>query len=227
MVIKTIDVKKQLEETDNYLGSNKTINLDSYYRGTYNLEVTRLFDISDMQKKYISLVSRFRDKSIEEQIKVIKPGDYTIVDDDSVSGRTLNSIKSCLSKDINIESTYLLSSQIKEKIFDVIDFRDFIVGAENSGLTVRLPNLEIIRVPYLLPYVCLKSRANIPSTLEFSFSIAVWNMNKKYISQINKNLKLKESNDGFRKLMNYIGFDDETLIIDICDWHINLLKKAL
>ena len=32
---------------------------------------------------------------------------------------------------------------------------------QNGGLVVRLPNGEIARAPYMLPYVSLKSRAKI------------------------------------------------------------------
>ena len=31
----------------------------------------------------------------------------------------------------------------------------------------------------------------------------------------------------FKKLMNYIGFDDNTLLTDICDWHIEKLKQNI
>ena len=184
--IKTIDMQEQLETTSLILNSKRTISLDTYYRGTYDIETSRLFDISDIQKKYISLIGRIGHDTIEHQIERIK--------------------------DVN------------ERIFDIVDLRDFIIGVQNGGLVVRLPNGEIARAPYMLPYVSLKSRATIPAIKEMEFSIKLWEMNKEFYQEIGGNITLKQTDNGFKKLMNYIGFDDNTLIVDICDWHINKLK---
>ena len=84
--IKTIDMKEQLEIAQNILKSKNTISLDTYYKGKYNIETSRLFDISDIQKNYIKLIGRIGCFSIEEQIEKIKEGKYILVDDDSATG---------------------------------------------------------------------------------------------------------------------------------------------
>ena len=222
--IKTIDMKKQLEIAKNILHNKKTISLDTYYKGEYNIETSRLFDISDVQKKYIKLIGRIGFDSIENQINQIDEGNYILVDDDSATGKTIRDVMSLLPEKINIEQIYLLANIFNEKIFDIVDLRDFIVGSNCGGLVVRLPNKEVARAPYILPYVSLKSRASIPAIKEKQMALKIWKLNKEFYKRIDGNIKLSQTDTGFKKLMNYIGFDDNTLLIDICDWHIEKLK---
>ena len=184
--IKTIDMQEQLKKASYVLDSKQTISLDTYYRGTYDIETSRLFDISDIQKKYISLIGRIGHDTIEDQIEKIKDGSYILVDDDSATGKTIREIMSNLPERINIEQIYLLASMLNEKIFDIVDLRDFIIGVQNGGLVVRLPNGEIARSPYVLPYVNLKSRATVPAIKEMEFSIKLWEMNKEFYQKIGK-----------------------------------------
>lgn len=223
MKINIVDINEQVENANNKLRDKKTISLDSYYNGTYNLKVSRMFDISDTQKRYISLIGNLGKETIEEQVTKIKSDNYILVDDDSVTGKTLNNIMSFLPNHIQIDDIYLLSSLFENKIFDVVDLRDFIIGAENSGLVVRLPNCEIIRVPYVAPYVSLKSRANISS--EKQFSSIIWTLNKEFYTTINENITLLEVDHNFKTLMNFIGFQDNSRMVDICDWHIKMLNN--
>ena len=208
----------------NILYNKNTISLDTYYKGKYNIETSRLFDISDVQKKYINLIGRIGFDSIESQINKIDEGNYILVDDDSATGKTIREVMGLLPEKINIEQIYLLANIFNEKIFDIVDFRDFIIGASSGGLVVRLPNKEVARAPYMLPYVSLKSRASIPAIKEMEMSIKIWELNKEFYKKIGGNIKLSQTDIGFKKLMNYIGFDDNTLLIDICDWHIEKLK---
>ena len=218
--VKTIDMQEQLKRASHVLEGRQTISLDTYYRGTYDIETSRLFDISDIQKKYISLIGRIGHDTIENQIEKIEDGSYILVDDDSATGKTIREIMSNLPKRINIEQIYLLASMLNEKIFDIVDLRDFIIGVQNGGLVVKLPNGEIARAPYMLPYVCLKTRATISASKEMEISTKLWKMNKEFYQEIGGNITLAQTDSGFKKLMNYIGFDDNTLLVDICDWHI-------
>lgn len=223
--IKVINMEFQLKDAYDYLQKQNTINLDSYFRGTYNLEVSRLFNVSSYQDKYIKLIGRLWHETIEEQVKKIKNGSYVLVDDDSVTGRTLNSIREKLPTDVVINGTYLLANSINEKVFDVVDLRDFIIGTTNSGLVVKLPNGIYTRAPYVMPYVNLTTRASIPPSRERDFSIAVWQMNKQFYQKYDKNFKLKNADSNFITLMNYIGFNSEDTMVEICEWHINKLSN--
>ena len=112
-----------------------------------------------------------------------------------------------------------------EKIFDIVDLRDFIIGVQNGGLIVRLPNKEIAISPYILPYVSLKTRATISASEEMNISIKLWEMNREFYNKIGGNITLEQTDIGFRRLMNYIGFTNDTSLIEICNWHIKKLKQ--
>ena len=223
--VKTIDMEKQLENAEENLKDKKTISLDTYYKGTYNIETSRLFDISDLQNQYISLIGRIGHDNIENQIKVIEDGNYILVDDDSATGKTIREVMSNLPERINIEQIYLLTSMLNKNIFDIVDLRDFIIGVQNGGLIVRLPNKEIARAPYILPYVSLKTRATISASEEMNISIKLWEMNRDFYNKIGGNLTLEQTDIGFKRLMNYIEFKNDTSLIEICDWHIKRLKR--
>lgn len=223
--VKTINMEEQLKKAYSILEAKQTISLDTYYRGTYNIETSRLFDISDIQKKYISLIGRIGHDTVKNQIQKIEDGNYILVDDDSATGKTIREVMSNLPERINIEQIFLLASMENEKIFDIVDLRDFIIGAKNGGLVVRLPNKEIARSPYMLPYVSLKTRATISASKEMETSIRLWKMNKEFYQKIGGDITLGQTDSGFKKLMNYIGFKDDTLLVDICNWHIKKLKQ--
>ena len=223
--IKVMNMEFQLRNAYKYLENKKTINLDSYFRGTYNIETSRLFYISSYQDKYIKLIGRLGHETIQKQIEKIKKDSYILVDDDSVTGRTIKEIKGLLPQDVKIKETYLLANSLNEKVFDVVDLRDFIIGIENSGLVVQLPNGEYTRAPYMMPYVNLTTRASIPPNKEREFSISLWQMNKEFYLKYNKKIKLKDTDSNFISLMKYIGFNDNDSLIDICDWHINKLSN--
>lgn len=227
LCIKEINMNEQLNIAETELKGKNTISLDTYYKGTCSIETSRLFDISDIQKNYIKLIGRLGFENIEKQIENIKDGKYILVDDDSATGKTIREIMSLLPERINIEKIYLLASIFNEKIFDIVDLRDFIIGAKNGGLVVRLPNKEVVRAPYMLPYVSLKSRATIPAVKEMELSIKLWELNEEFYQNIGGKIKLSQTDFGFRKLMNYVGFNGETLLTDICRWHIRNLNKGI
>ena len=130
--VKAINMEEQLKKAYSILENKQTISLDTYYRGTYDIETSRLFDISDIQKKYISLIGRIGHDTVKKQIQKIKDGNYILVDDDSATGKTIREVMSNLPERIKIEQIYLLANILTEKIFDIVDLRDFIIGAKNG-----------------------------------------------------------------------------------------------
>lgn len=203
-----VNLEDQIKAADIKLKGKKTISLDTYYQGTYNVRASRLFNI-DNQKKFVDL--SFNDKDI----KNIPPDNYILVDDDSVSGNTLRRFKERLPENIIIDDIYLMMSTVENKIFDVVDLRDFIVGAKNGGLMIILPNEKNIRAPYIRPFVDLHKRANVPLGFNAQFSKEIIHLNIIFYSMINKNISLKEIGGDFELLMRYLGFNDDDKIIDI------------
>ncbi len=225
---KIIDMASQLKIADKKLkcaGLSKTISLDNFYLGDFQLKIGRLFEVSDLQDSCLRLVERPFSLSLEKQLNQIEKGKYILVDDDSVSGQTVRKIKDLLKKHgITIEKEFFLSSVVEDKFYDVVDMRDFIVGAKEAGLIVRLNKELNCRMPYVFPYVNLNRRANIACEKEREFSLKIWKLNYKFYSDICPELKLKEVDQSFRIAMQIIGYNDEDKITQICLDHIKMLS---
>ncbi len=150
--------------------------------------------------------------------------DLTILDDDTYTGSTLNTICSYYHEhSINISSsivgikignnskaegiiTYKLESwKDPTKTIDIGDCRDFLIWS--SGLVVDIGDWMIGRAPYILPFVSPNIRMWISKNREKYFSQRVVNINKDFYFKlekiINRNLTLndinKESFDYFKK----------------------------
>ena len=112
-----------------------------------------------------------------------------------------------------------------EDIHDIVDFRDFLIGARFGGLCVTLPSGEKARVPYLAPYVNLKTRAKIDIRYHKDFSLEVLRWNKKIF--VNNNVLLGNLCPLTQSLFSYIGFDENTDMSYLCDWHIEKIKEMI
>ena len=214
--VESIDITTQIDDANQFLKGKTTISLDMFYKGTYNVRSSRLFNL-DYQKKCIGLIQD------DEDIKKIPSGHYTLVDDDSVSGTTIRLFKELLPNNVIIDDIFLLMSSVHKEIFDVVDLRDFIVGSHGGGLFVRLPNDENVRAPYIRPFVCLNTRASLLECYEFDVSKKIIEFNIEFYCSINKDIKLKELDPEFIKLMIYLGFKEDDKIIDI----LELYKSSL
>lgn len=212
-------LKHQLSKANVELENKQTISLDTYFKGTYNLEVSRCFELSDKQLTYTNLIGR-NSLNLNQQIKNIIPGNYILVDDDTVSGNTLKTIINLLPKNIIINDYYFLAQE--NDIFDVVDFRDFILGANNGGLMIRTKN-EIFRVPYLYPYIDLNSRASIPIDKQLDFSLEILKLNLLFYKSIDDTIEIKDLSEDFQKLATYMGFKITDKIIDFINWHIEII----
>ena len=223
--VEFISVKKQLDISNIELKKEKlkTISMDIYVEGDYQLETSRIFNLSSEQLSPIKLVERPNNININKQINKIPKGSYCLIEDDIVSGNTIKKIKELFKDKIKIEKYFILANLLNKKYDDIIDIRDFLIGSNESGLVVTLNNKNI-RVPYLLPYVSLNTRASIPLSYQLEFSYNFWVLIKDFYININEDMKLKDLNKDFIYLMNYIGFKNNDKIKDICDWHINKLE---
>ena len=205
--IEYLSLKKQKEYINN-MKINNTISLDIFINGNYNLGLSRLFNFSDSNIKGEKLINRPGTPSLDEQISIIEKNiDYTLIDDDSVSGQTLELIKNnCTKNNINIKDILLLSNYEKKEVFDVIDLRDFCIGANNSGLVCNLPNGKHIRVPYILKYIDLYTRASINFDKISDFRKDVLKLNYYFYYKYNDKISLKDANDSLYILLEYLGY---------------------
>jgi NAD+ synthetase len=200
--------------------SNQLISLDPILPSTHNLKLSRLFAIASPQS-FIRIVPRPGYPPIESQINAIPAGYYILMDDDSVTGMSLNYAKKILLPYRQITNTFLVSSD--QNRYDITDCRDLLLGAPFGGLVIELPNADIVRVPYLLPYVFPSDRSKLPIGRDVAFSIEIWKLNLQYY--LTHELLVKDVDLMTQKLLNYIGFTANHPMSYVCFWHLQSLTQ--
>lgn len=195
----------------------RTISLDKFVKTKYNLDVSRIFDLAGCQKKANGMTSL--NAPIEIQTADIESGEYYLIDDDSVSGFTMNKIEQLLKeKSIKIIEQRILVSQLlkeNERLYDIIDARDFLFNADKGGLVVDLFGNGCFRVPYIFPFVNLTSRANVKTDKQILFSLELLKINKKF-----KLITEKEN-----AIFSYIGKNTESFIDHYSSYFENYLEN--
>lgn len=159
------------------------ISLDSCVKGDYNLQVSRLFNICSYQHRPSSFYSLDIDDNYK--IKHIPSGSYWCLDDDYASGSTLEYVQKVFEhNNIEIQNYEFFNKVYTQDTYDTVDLRDFVIDSINGGLMVKYNQINI-RVPYMLPFVSLVSRAKILPEKELEVSIKLWELNQKIFQDIN------------------------------------------
>jgi len=195
---------------------SETISLDSILSNKYKLEISRFYSLGGT--KFISHQNRVGSKSIKKQLKKIpKDKKLIIFDDDTFSGGTFKFANKLLIKHNIIGEIALIKSDIINN--EILDLRDFSFG-KNSGLSIETPTGQKFRVPYIYPFVDPYIRASIITPVDFSKKM--WLMNYYFFCENNCTVGSSTKFDCFK----YIGFENGTLMTDVCKFFIkNLLIK--
>lgn len=170
-----LNTNTQRKLSEDAIKGRSSISLDPFFDADYHFHVSRVFAPASTQQKALRRVSRVEcKKSLEEQAMAIPNGPHVLIEDDSVTGRTIDFVKQYL----DIDEVILLSdySEFKDgQYLDVVDLRDFILGAKFGGLLVEHTNM--VRLPYVAPFVNLTSRATIHPTHVVEMSRVIWRAN--------------------------------------------------
>lgn len=186
-----IDVKDQIEKAQIDLCNEKqtTLSLDVYVKGDCNMEISRVFNISDSQTRAKGFTIRPEMKEKGYTQPILERTNYTLIEDDIASGQTLEYIKSLIPKDGTITNQIILSKYselVNKEHYDIVDLRDFIINAPHGGLVVEHRDKQF-RAPYIAPFVDLVSRASIPPEKAIDFSIGVINLNIAFYKKLKEN----------------------------------------
>lgn len=194
------------------------------YDKNQNISVSRVFDILTNQIQSSTLINR-ETKQILGKLDILKNGDCVLVDDDIASGYTTKKIKELLPDGIDIVKILGMNDLVRDinkPAFDIVDARDFILGAENGGLQCYLNN-SIERVPYFYPYVNLYTRASVNKNNQKEFMLAIYNLNIKIYTeleeQLNKNILINDLKNN-KEFLNWLGYKDSDRVL-------NVLKKEI
>jgi hypothetical protein len=193
------------------------ISLDPLTPGTHDLAMSRLFSLGGYQS--LGYVARPGAPSLEVQASAIEPGDYVLWDDDRVTGGTMDAVSAMLPPSVRVRGAEVAIEHDEDE--DVVDSRDFLIGADDGGLAVELPDGVIGRAPYLLPYVDPGARASVPYDRVHDFSRRVWELNAKVFAETD--LRVADLPSATR--MTFRGFDDRMPIVELCRWHAARLQR--
>lgn len=217
VVMSTVKVEDQLVDVK---FTEKTISLDCFWSGTYNLQVTRLFHHNDGQSRSLQLTNRPGTPDLTKQIALIPAGEYILVDDDISTGWTMQQVTGMLAaQKVNIVGTCSLIEKT-ENLFDVVDLRDFILGTYHGGLTVKVAG-KITRLPYMQPYVNLVTRAKLTAEAAKKLTSELWQLNHDLYSETGVKLGDIEKRQAFTSM----SFNPEMSVKKFCDLQLKRLRK--
>lgn len=184
-----MDATEQINIFKTYINgkySNEIIiSLDKYYKGNFQFNISRLFDLYGYQGKskgiYYKNLPAFEEflNALPLQSKIV------LVDDDKSTGFTISSVIDLILSirdDLEIvtefiNEVYLMHIGLNANdIYDIVDIRDFIFNSSNGGLMIDGKVAK--RYPYVYPYVNLHSRAKIPYKDIISFTKFLYSVNK-------------------------------------------------
>lgn len=211
-----------------------TISLDACIEGHYSIAISRQFEVTGGERCE-GTFPRPGEAELMTQFEGIPSGAYVLMDDDIATGKTIRALRQLLPSRIEIqgvlsaqevytkESLRTVESDEAADLVDVVDLRDFLVGSREGGLVVRLPNGDVARAPYLLPYVQINRRMSLPLGEELGFSRAVWELNRRFFAGLPVPLTVADCSEAFQRLAIAIGFTPESLMSDLCQWHLEQL----
>lgn len=175
--VKCFSAKEQIEYVKNFLHITfpkmKILSLDKWFKGDFNLDISRVFQLAGDQTNPICY--RIREaESLKAWIQL--NDDFIILDDDSASGGTSN----CLTKtifEICPKKKFHFMSMDKifnvhqfRPVYDIVDMRDFIPNAKFGGLLCSDDKGDLAREIYLHPKVQLEKRMKLKSDIVLDFS---------------------------------------------------------
>lgn len=218
---KNIRIEKLNTQKENYkhISFNNLVSLDSMFELDNNLHMSRHYDL--FGQNFIGYGRRPGYKDLLSQASEIEKGNYILIDDDIHTGGTMRFAKSVMeSTGHTIDG--VMSITISNKGEEILDARDFLLGKKNSGLVMKVDNVDgIIRAPYIYPFVNVFERCSIIDPLKFS--LEVWRINLDHFKYLDD--KLSDFPD--LKEMSKNIFEEDISMEEYCNYYIKLLEKLL
>ncbi len=205
----------------------RVLSLDPCLPGEANLGVSRLFPLADSSRG-LGLVARPGWPPLEQQLDSIAPGQYVLMDDDRVTGETERVVRSWLPRSVELVGSQCLC-QVEAPgpggLCDLVDARDFLLGAREGGLAVQLPApYGVARAPYLLPYVQPCERLSIPLSRQQWLSAQLWQLNLEFFE--NTGLQVGHAWCAFQPLARLLGLAEDTPLAEVARWHLQRLAAS-
>lgn len=215
------EVVERSEQKDDTVFDFPVISLDPLTPGDHTIEISRLYDVGGYTQR--GYAPRPGAASFASQVEKIPDGDYVLFDDDVCSGGTVDAVRSLLREGTRVVRVKAaVHAKTGNEWQEVVDSRDFLVGAAKAGLVLSLPDGKLARGIYVQPYVDPSARCSIPPERNLDFSIEVWRLNAKFYRQCPR--RVLDIRAEQRSLLVRAGFGLDDSLSAVCDWHVRQLK---
>jgi nicotinic acid mononucleotide adenylyltransferase len=197
-----------------------TISLDPLLPGQVDLALSRLYDLGGHH--LLGHVARPDHPPLEDQLAAVPPGDWILRDDDRATGATVALVTTGLPPGVTVTGTVF---SLPEGPGEIADSRDFLLGTDDGGLVLALPDGTVGRAPYLLPAVDPAARAEIPPDRALAFSRAVWELNAEVFARTG--LTVSDLPPPAGRTARVAGFAPGDLLEDLARHHTQVLAGLL
>lgn len=165
-----VDARKQVKFATDHIykkyANCNVISLDKWFNGHVNVSMSRIFKRGQDQSKPHGFIIR-NEKFFREHLSLFdRNKKHVIVDDDIASGYTMSKICDIVKeysdvKPVLISMDCLYKPEWQNKVFDIVDIRDFVPNSLNGGLLCVKDDGTFERVPYFYPDVDLVARMKL------------------------------------------------------------------
>ncbi len=194
------------------------ISLDAMLPARTNLAVSRLYAVGGYEA--LGHVARPGARPLSEQLAAIAPGAYALRDDDRMTGATLAAVRAMLPEGVRVTSLRLSVEHDDDE--DVADSRDLLLGADDGGLVIALPDGGVGRAPYALPYADPAARCSLAPEHAREFSERVWALNAEAFE--GTSLRVRDLPPPAYATFRAMG--DDRALADLCRWHLERLRAT-
>lgn len=208
------------------------VSLDPCLNTRHSLAISRLFEASSGQVRAHCFTNRPGSASIAQQVLALKRSgvtDFVCVDDDKATGSTQRQVETHFSlcglrpPVFRFLNEYCINSS--EAVEDIVDARDFLLGARDGGLVVGLPGSGLAgRAPYMLPFTNLVFRAKIKPEVLMQVSRALWQCNLDFFEHVP--LKVGQADIGARRFLRSLGWHDDALLAQFARKQLSYLEAS-
>jgi hypothetical protein len=215
--IRLLDVDSQNAFAQSLRRERPLLSLDLCVHADAYLHLCREFALADGQIHSQRMRARPNYPPLSEQLQTIFQtisGEFSLIDDDIASGLTRASALLLLEAyGLEVADSLSLLEMTGPRPYDVVDARDFLVGARDAGLVVRVGD-KLSRAPYLLPWVNLNTRAKIPPSSEHAFNQRLWELNIEFFTGLD--LLVMDTHASSHALLQAAGARGGEALADFC-----------
>lgn len=224
-----IDTNSQKSIVKYLESKGPVLSLDPICSSEYNLRMSRVFALAGNQITRLKM--SVEENTMQSQLESLDPAKTIyLVDDDIITGNTVNHVlENYIPNSSSVEVVSLFdygnhTNDAFNKVYEVLDERDFLFGSKDGGLVIELPDSTLARVPYILPFVNPVWRCQVNADQALSFSKQILLANLSFFIEF-PTLQVKDTDSMSKLFFNYVGYEDNVSMVTVVSDYWNLLSR--